>query len=575
MPIPVECPQCRGAFQVADKFAGRKIRCPKCKAAVIEIAAVAPESAAPSPPEDLLSGLDDVFADEITLAPPPKRRSSASGQQAMRTLLMVGGGLLGVVVLIGGLAIAGLYAWDVASQSSSRQAPPTPEAVALEGEAGSDSSVSATGAAPFAADSGMTDPNQSQGFRPKNYPIELTFPAGPIKREQVAGLEQFRWEVPTEYDVSRGVFTEVKLIIVPRTGNDTDKEAIEAAKQRVRPLPPDESQVKNPRQHNTMINGHPAFMVMFEMPSRRTRNFGVYVSDQKAVCILLATADANLPPYKWQEIVQSIRFPRVVAEVPPVKVEPPKVAAAPKPKPTMPEPPKAASRTRSILDSPGIAAEVAAFWSGGVKMRSSLHPFEIEFPSNKVIAFPKARNEDGKKTAVHYLQRLDSGLVDGEFILTNDLTRFFATVVDVRVGPRPEDKTDEELVKSLIDTASRGIAQGVLMEAKETQHEGYIAVDMASAIESDIAGVVVFERYRVILHPTGVYLVMVRGKKASAGGDRFINSFHFLDEPGKPGDGSRLIPVAVFDGALPTRRNLAGQADPDGRYFLWEEIPVQ
>ncbi|EAQ78464.1 hypothetical protein [Blastopirellula marina] len=568
MPIPVECPQCRGAFQVADKFAGRKIRCPKCKAAVIEIAAIAPE---PSLPEDLLSGLDDTFANETTLAPPPKRRSSASGQHAMRTLLMVGGGLVAVVVLIGGLAIAGLYAWNVASQSSSRHAPP----VALGGEAGPDLSVSATGATPVAADSGITDPNQSQGFRPKDYPIELTFPAGPIKREQVAGLEQYRWEVPPDYDVSRGVFIEVKLIIVPRTGNDTDTEAIESAKQRVRPLPPDESQIRNPRQGNTKINGHPAFTVMFEMPSRRTRNFGVYVSDQRAVYILLATADANLPPYKWQEIVQSIRFTDVVAAVSPVKAEPPKVAAAPKPRPTMPEPPKAASRTKSILDSSAIAADVAAFWSGGVKMRSSLHPFEIEFPSNQVIAFPKTRNEDGKKTTVHYLQRLDAGLVDGEFILNNDLTRFFATVIDVRVGPRTGDKTDEELVQSIIDAAATSTARGALMEAKETRHEGFIAVDVASAIESDVVGPVVFERSRIVLHPTGVYGILVRGKKASVAADRFIKSFHFLDEPGKPGDGSRLIPVAAFDRALPTRRNLAGQADPDGRYFLWEDIAVE
>lgn len=42
MPIPVICPGCKAAFQVSDKFAGKKGPCPKCKA-VITIPEASPE----------------------------------------------------------------------------------------------------------------------------------------------------------------------------------------------------------------------------------------------------------------------------------------------------------------------------------------------------------------------------------------------------------------------------------------------------------------------------------------------------------------------------------------------------
>lgn len=42
MPIPVICPGCRAAFQVSDKFAGKKGPCPKCKT-IITIPEAGPE----------------------------------------------------------------------------------------------------------------------------------------------------------------------------------------------------------------------------------------------------------------------------------------------------------------------------------------------------------------------------------------------------------------------------------------------------------------------------------------------------------------------------------------------------
>jgi hypothetical protein len=42
MPIPVICPGCKAAFQVSDKFAGKKGPCPKCKT-VITIPEASPE----------------------------------------------------------------------------------------------------------------------------------------------------------------------------------------------------------------------------------------------------------------------------------------------------------------------------------------------------------------------------------------------------------------------------------------------------------------------------------------------------------------------------------------------------
>jgi hypothetical protein len=42
MPIPVICPGCKAAFQVSDKFAGKKGPCPKCKT-IITIPEASPE----------------------------------------------------------------------------------------------------------------------------------------------------------------------------------------------------------------------------------------------------------------------------------------------------------------------------------------------------------------------------------------------------------------------------------------------------------------------------------------------------------------------------------------------------
>src|SRR5688572_18954450 len=57
MPIPVICPGCKAAFQVSDKFAGKKGPCPKCKT-VITIPDVAPDitihAPAPEGPKDSL-----------------------------------------------------------------------------------------------------------------------------------------------------------------------------------------------------------------------------------------------------------------------------------------------------------------------------------------------------------------------------------------------------------------------------------------------------------------------------------------------------------------------------------------
>jgi hypothetical protein len=55
MPIPVICPGCKAAFQVSDKFAGKKGPCPKCKS-IITIPEAAPEivihAPAPEGPKD-------------------------------------------------------------------------------------------------------------------------------------------------------------------------------------------------------------------------------------------------------------------------------------------------------------------------------------------------------------------------------------------------------------------------------------------------------------------------------------------------------------------------------------------
>ncbi|WP_186767881.1 hypothetical protein [Blastopirellula retiformator] len=209
---------------------------------------------------------------------------------------------MALVVLIGGLAIAGSYAWNLAKQS---QAPPTVHFQASFGVEHSTSNSSGSGP----ADSAMFDPNQLQAFRPKNYPIELSFPAGPIKQEQVDGREQFRWTVPPQFDVSEGLaFNEIKLIIVPKVEGESGYAAIEKAKQLIPPLPPDESQVQNRRMGSGVVGGRNAFMATYQMPSRQTVHFAAYIPDRRYIYVLLGEADGSLQHSRWDAIVQSVRF---------------------------------------------------------------------------------------------------------------------------------------------------------------------------------------------------------------------------------------------------------------------------
>lgn len=65
MPIAVLCPGCKARFTVADKFAGKKGPCPKCKA-VITVPEVAAEEVKIHAPEEFASGGKDVAGHATT-----------------------------------------------------------------------------------------------------------------------------------------------------------------------------------------------------------------------------------------------------------------------------------------------------------------------------------------------------------------------------------------------------------------------------------------------------------------------------------------------------------------------------
>ncbi|MCC9604423.1 hypothetical protein LOC68_00850 [Blastopirellula sp. JC732] len=528
------------------------------------------------PSDDLQLRPDEPTAANAFASPP--LRPHASSRRLTRTLLMVGGGLLGLVVLLGGMAIAGKYAWDLASKSNPIP-PANPWTVPVE-NGGPAPNVPPPNVPQnvnqIGPSSVMSDPNMGQMFRPPNYPIEVRFPSGPVVQEQIAGLEQFRWAISPQYKNSEvGSITEVKLIVLPREPNQNDLDAIEAAKRRVSPLPPDESLIRNARLGSASLVGRPAYMVSFEMPSQRTLNFAAYIPHRQQVYVLLAVAEANCLPNRWMDIVHSIRFNDLVASSPPPRVEPTEVPAAPQPESTMPAQPTSSAPASGLSGLLG-GLDVSGLWGGAVKMRSKLHPFEVEFPTSDVIAFPKNQLNPSATQPVNYLHRLDAGMVHGEHILHTDLTRGYGTVFSVTYAPLAAGISADEMMKTLMDGfALAGKSPGVNLDVNTISVDGVTALDITQTTGTSIPGIGLTERVRIFFHPTGVYSVAARSKEGRAVEDRFINSFHFLSAPGTPGDGSKLIPVLNPKGPRPTPRNISGQPDPNGQYVRWEEIPVE
>ncbi|MCC9604424.1 zinc-ribbon domain-containing protein [Blastopirellula sp. JC732] len=120
MPISVCCPQCQKTYQVADKFAGRKIRCPKCSEGVISIPT--PSARGDASGGDALLELKSLAAADSTkgAVPIPRKRASRKGN---RVWLLVGGATLGVLLLIGGVGIAISYAWQAVAEMDGLELP--------------------------------------------------------------------------------------------------------------------------------------------------------------------------------------------------------------------------------------------------------------------------------------------------------------------------------------------------------------------------------------------------------------------------------------------------------------------
>ncbi|WP_146435423.1 hypothetical protein [Blastopirellula retiformator] len=161
----------------------------------------------------------------------------------------------------------------------------------------------------FTSMSGASGRIGSQLFSPEGEPISLQLPSGEIHAEEVGGFRQYRWTGPLRQGPIKGVAAEIKLFVVPRSPNLSEIEAIEEAKQRIRPMPPDSIQVANVSDITTTCDGHETASTTFEIPAQKTRNHVAYIADSSAVYVLLAVgADDSWPNRKWDEVLASVRF---------------------------------------------------------------------------------------------------------------------------------------------------------------------------------------------------------------------------------------------------------------------------
>ncbi|MCC9604422.1 zinc-ribbon domain-containing protein [Blastopirellula sp. JC732] len=120
MPIPVCCPQCHQSFQLADKFAGCKIRCPKCGAAEFSVPSLSPGPTAtnadapyrlkPLASADTVGGTASGASDDIP-------------RSALRNGLLISGIVLGVMLLLGGVAVASLFTWGAVARLGAIELP--------------------------------------------------------------------------------------------------------------------------------------------------------------------------------------------------------------------------------------------------------------------------------------------------------------------------------------------------------------------------------------------------------------------------------------------------------------------
>lgn len=515
MPLPVQCPHCRATYQVADKFAGRKIRCPKCKEGVVSV----PAPAAPIVDEDPLGGLNDVFSSGPALAPPPKRRSSA-GKSSTGPLLIIGGVLLALVFMVGGLAVAGVYAWQYASGGS--------------GGSGANGRTAENDNARRLSEIG------SMQFRPEKYPILLRLPHGDIKAETVAGMDQFAWNGSS----GKLAGSEIKLIVVPhsdslRRDNSFSTKAIEAAKERVRPMPPDKSRVANVSERSIRVAGQQAFEVAFEMPALKSQDRIAYIYHSSAVYVLVwHSVDDALPKFHWNHLLSTV-----------------------------------------FLSGPTSSGgshyprEVSTAGGGATPMRSKTHPFEIDFPTDRAIAFPTPKGKD----AFVYLHRPESGVVHSKFLLLEHLNDPDATFLYVIYLPKKPGESAEAAIRQKIEMDKRDDDPAAFIEYKETTHDGYFAVDRCFTSRTPPDLKACGARLRTIGHPSGIYLISAYSKGANqAALDRFVESFRFTD--GSAPSNNRSAPIPVADKAYAKNlspKNEQGEPDPRGEYVLWDDIRAE
>ncbi|MCC9604421.1 hypothetical protein LOC68_00840 [Blastopirellula sp. JC732] len=223
-------------------------------------------------------------------------------------------------------------------------------------------------------------------------------------------------------------------------------------------------------------------------------------------------------------------------------------------------------------NSGSIAGDIENLWRGGTRMRSTIHPFEVEFPSNKVIGFPSPI----ERGAVLYMQRPDKGVVNRRTLLDRALSFGFPTMFAVAVGPRRPGESDQQAIQrvSHVDSTRNSTSTGEIHTV--TQHEGYPALDTElSPQQSQQYQNLIHMRRRVIAHPSGIYVITAQAKGwSNAALERFITSLHFTD---RAESSLGLVSIPLASGPDPgwPGYDISGQPNPQGEYILWEVIPLQ
>lgn len=452
MPIPVQCAHCQSAFQVADKFGGRKIRCPKCQTGVVEV----PAPAAPVVTDDPLGGLDDVFssAAAMSAAPPPKRRRSAQQQASLRQWLTIVAVLFGVLIAGGVLVGAGVYAWQISGDMK------------MPDLGMPDLSLPSVGGQAKGPPSSLKNWQLYQCQQP---PFEIYFPSNEVNKLSIGNATYYLW---TSTPIKPGNVENLAVLGVsyfPRQPGESDLDALYRVERETKAGA--DGTVRNGVQVSTRET-------KFQGMTALERTLSGDLHSLNSVSTIAAHPSGV---FAISGICHSRRFSmsQLRAMRDSFRIVDPAAAAA----------------------SESGSQTAAAILGKGKLFQCAQHPFEMMLPSETVIETHK----DG--TTLYTWISNENSFRRGENMPDYAL-------ICVQHFPRNAHETDEQAIRRVEREA--GIApdgatrKGAKMVYQPTRHSGYYAVDR----QTEGATPPVNMMGITIAHPSGVYHLFGVANKA-------------------------------------------------------------